>query len=111
VNNVFRDCRIAISCKDLSFATVRGCTFVSNQLAIEAKRKKPMFGGGAGEFVNCVFAANDTLLREDIFSKGRIKIEHSEMDAKASDVDLVRAAPALHNTDTTNPDGTRETLP
>ncbi|MGE5768940.1 MAG: right-handed parallel beta-helix repeat-containing protein, partial [Betaproteobacteria bacterium] len=40
-NNVFRDCRIAISCKDLSFATVRGCTFVSNQLAIEVKRKKP----------------------------------------------------------------------
>ena len=110
-NNFFRDCRIAISCKDLSFATVRGCTFVGNQLAIEAKRKKPMFGGGAGEFVNCVFAANDTLLREDIFSKGRIKIDHSEMDAKVSDADLVRVAPELHSTDTTNPDPPQETLP
>jgi len=103
-NNVFRGCRIAISCKDLSFATVRGCTFVGNQLAIEAKRKKPMFGGGGGTFLHCVFAENDTLLREDIFSKGRIKIDQSKLDAKASDYDLVGIAPALRDTDTPSHD-------
>ncbi len=94
-NNFFRDCQIAVSCKDLAFAKVDHCTFVRNRLAIEAKRKKPMFGGGAGEFVGCVFAANDTLLREDIFSKGRILIRDSDMDANADDHDLVGRVPAL----------------
>ena len=76
VNNLVRGCSIGISCKDLSYARVAHCTFVDNALAIEAKRKKPMFGGGSGEFVNCVFAANDTLLREDWFSNGKIKLDH-----------------------------------
>ena len=73
-----------------------------NRLAIEAKRKKPMFGGGAGEFVNCVFAANDTLLREDMFSKGKILIKDSDMDAKADDHDLVGRVPALESNEPPN---------
>jgi hypothetical protein len=85
VNNLIRGCNIGISCKDLSYARVAHCTFVSNDLAIEAKRKKPMFGGGAGEFINCVFAANDTLLREDLFSDGKIKLDHALSDDAGAD--------------------------
>jgi len=92
-NNSFRRCQIAVSCMDQSFAKVSRCTFEGNRLAIEAKRQKPMFGGGGGEFVRCVFAANDTLQREDGFSTGMIKIEESGTTAKASDQDLVRVAP------------------
>ena len=101
-NNFFRDCQIAVSCKDLAFAKVTHCTFVRNRLAIEAKRKKATFGGGAGEFVECVFAANDTLLREDIFSKGRILIKDSDMNAKADDHDLVGRVPTLESNDPPN---------
>lgn len=81
-NNLFSRCAIGISCKDLSFAKVTHCTFVNNKLAIEGKRKKPMFGGGSGEFVNCVFAGNEKLLDADYFSRGRVLVEHSVLDAQ-----------------------------
>jgi len=80
VNNLFRNCTIGISTKDLSYAQVAYCTFVNNKLAVEAKRKKPMFGAGSGELVNCVFAENDSLLREDYFSRGLVQIKNSVVD-------------------------------
>ena len=80
INNLFKNNAIAISTKDLSVAKVASSTFVENKVAIEAKRKKAMFGPGSGEFVNCVFAGNQTLLREDYFSRGRVTIDHSVAD-------------------------------
>ena len=75
VDNVYTGCEIGISVKDLSFARVANCTFANNKLAIEAKRKKPMFGPGSGEFVNCVFTGNQVVKREDYFSRGRVEIK------------------------------------
>ncbi|MCZ6818620.1 MAG: CotH kinase family protein [Calditrichaeota bacterium] len=83
-NNLFRGCDIAISMKDLSFARIAHCTFVDNRLALEAKRKKAMFGGGSGEVSNSVFAGNQTLLSEDRFSKGRVNISHALVDVAVS---------------------------
>jgi hypothetical protein len=98
-DNLIKNCSIGISCKDLSQARVNRCTFVENRLAIEAKRKKPMFGGGSGTFIECVFAANDTLLREDIFSRGRVQIQDSTIDTKEiADRDLVRMTPSSNGT-------------
>jgi hypothetical protein len=80
LNNLYRKCSIGVSCKDLSHPRIAFCTFVGNKLAIEAKRKKPFFGGGSGEFVNCVFSQNETLLQEDAFSKGQIVVHNSLAD-------------------------------
>ncbi|MFQ5649796.1 MAG: right-handed parallel beta-helix repeat-containing protein [bacterium] len=80
INSLFKGCDIGISAKDLSFVRAANCTFVENRLAIEAKRKKPMFGGGSGEVVNCVFSGNQELLTEDYFSKGRMIIKSSLSD-------------------------------
>jgi hypothetical protein len=77
-------CNIGVSCKDLSNPKIAYCTFVDNQLAIEAKRKKPFFGGGSGEFVNCVFSGNAALLTEDYFSKDKIKVSHSVTDVRVN---------------------------
>jgi hypothetical protein len=74
VNNLVRGNVIGISTKDLSHPRVAWTTFVDNETAIEAKRKKPMFGGGSGEFVNVVFSGNRVLLAEDSFSKGGVQI-------------------------------------
>jgi hypothetical protein len=74
VNNLLRGNVIGISTKDLSHPRVAWTTFVDNETAIEAKRKKPMFGGGSGEFVNVVFSGNRVLLTEDSFSKGGVQI-------------------------------------
>jgi hypothetical protein len=82
VNNLYVDCAIGVSCKDLSFARVEHCTFVGNKTAIEAKRKKPMYGGGSGEFDLCVFARNDVLLDEDYFSRGKVSIQRSVSDTE-----------------------------
>jgi parallel beta-helix repeat protein len=80
INCLMRGNSIGISCKDLSNPKIANCTFIGNGLAIEAKRKKPFFGGGSGHFVNCVFSENKTLLEEDYFSVGKIKIEASLAD-------------------------------
>jgi hypothetical protein len=80
INNLFKSNTIGISTKDLSVARAANCTFVQNKLAIEAKRKKPMFGPGSGEFVNCVFSANIQIVQEDYFSRGGVTIEHSLVD-------------------------------
>jgi hypothetical protein len=80
VNNLIRGNAIGISSKDLSFARVAYSTFLGNRLAIEAKRKKPMFGGAGGEFVNNVYVNNDELLSEDFFSRGGIQIYSSLLD-------------------------------
>jgi hypothetical protein len=56
---------------------------VDNKLAIEAKRKKEFFGGGSGEFVNCVFSGNAELFTEDYFSQNQILISHSILDVAA----------------------------
>jgi hypothetical protein len=74
VNNLVRGNVIGISTKDLSHPRVAWTTFVDNETAIEAKRKKPMFGGASGEFVNVVFSGNRVLLAEDSFSKGGVQI-------------------------------------
>lgn len=80
INCLMRENNIGISCKDLSNPGIANCTFIGNKLAIEAKRKKPFFGGGSGHFVNCVFSGNNKLLEEDYFSAGNIKIEASLAD-------------------------------
>jgi len=82
VNNLIRNNQIGIATKDLSRARVAYTTFVGNTLAIEAKRKKPMFGGGGGEFVNNVFSGNKKLLSEDYFSKGLVTMKSSWVDAE-----------------------------
>jgi hypothetical protein len=79
-NNLFKYNGIAVSTKDLSVAKVANCTFVNNKLAIEAKRKKTFFGSGSGEFINCVFSGNETLLWEDYFSRGQVTIDNSVAD-------------------------------
>jgi spore coat protein CotH len=83
VNNLYLRCNIAVSCKDLSSPKIAYCTFVDNKLAIEAKRKKEFFGGGSGEFVNCVFSGNAELFTEDYFSQNQILISHSILDVAA----------------------------
>jgi spore coat protein CotH len=80
INNLYLGCNIGVSCKDLSSPKIANCTFVGNNLAIEAKRKKPFFGGGSGEFVNCVFSGNKELLQEDYFSREKVKVSHSLVD-------------------------------
>jgi hypothetical protein len=80
INNLFKSNTIALSTKDLSNARVAHSTFVQNNLAIEAKRKKPMYGPGAGEFLNCVFSANTKILQEDYFSRGNVIIKQSLTD-------------------------------
>ncbi len=83
VDNLFKACQIGVSSKDLSYTKLAYSTFVNNVLAIEAKRKKPMFGPGSGEFVNSVFYGNKTLLEEDYFSRGLIKLQNSLVDNPA----------------------------
>jgi spore coat protein CotH len=80
VNNLFHGNQIGLSSKDLSHAKIAYSTFVGNVLAIEAKRKKPFFGGGSADFINNVFAENQTFLEEDYFSKGQVSIQNSLTD-------------------------------
>jgi len=84
INNMFKNCVIGFSTKDLSHAQVAHCTFFNNQLAIEAKRKKEMFGGASAEVVNSVFYGNKALLIEDYFSKGKVQVQNSLLDAAVS---------------------------
>lgn len=84
VDTLIRDNPIGISSKDLSFSKVAHSTFIGNALAIEAKRKKPFFGGGGGEFLNNVFARNVRLLQEDSFSQGRVQLSESVVDVTDS---------------------------
>ncbi len=80
VDCLMRRCVIGMSCKDLSHPRVAHCTFSDNKLAIEAKRKKPFFGGGSGEFLYCVFAGNEKLFEEDYFSRGLVEVKQSILD-------------------------------
>jgi hypothetical protein len=80
INGLFRDNLIGLSTKDLSHTQAAYVSFVDNVLAIEAKRKKPFFGGGSGEIVNSVFAGNQILLEDDYFSSGQVDIHHSVTD-------------------------------
>lgn len=84
VNCLYLDNKIGASCKDLSDAKIAYCSFIDNHLAIEALRKKPYFGGGSGELVNCVFANNDTLVSEDYFSRGKLHLTSSLLDVSTS---------------------------
>jgi len=81
INNLYVGCNIGVSCKDLSSPKIAFCTFINNNLAIEAKRKKPFFGGATGNFVSCVFSGNKELLDEDYFSDGGVAVRHSLVDA------------------------------
>ncbi len=83
VNNLMKGCVRGLSTKDRSNPRVAYNTFIGNQIAIEAKRKKPMFGGAGGTFVNNVFAENGTLVDEDYFSKGQVKVSHALSDDPA----------------------------
>jgi len=80
INNLFNHCNLGFSSKDLSDTKVAFCTFVNNNLAIEAKRKKPFFGGATGTVVSCVFSGNKKLLSEDYFSKDGIVVRNSLAD-------------------------------
>lgn len=93
VNNLIRGCQIGLATKDLSRPKVAHTTFVENVLAIEAKRKKPFFGGGGGEFVNNVFYGNGTLLSEDYFSRGQVSFKSSVVDRDATACAGCKAVP------------------
>ena len=80
VDALFRGNRTAVSSKDKSHSRIAHATFVDNVLAIEAKRVEAMFGGGSGEIVNSVFAHNQTLLKEDYFSRDRMALRHCLLD-------------------------------
>lgn len=80
LNNLYYHCNIGVSCKDLSNPKIAFCTFIGNNLGIEAKRKKEFFGGGAGTFVSCVFYQNKAMLSEDYFSKNQIAVRNSLLD-------------------------------
>ncbi|MCG8608741.1 right-handed parallel beta-helix repeat-containing protein, partial [bacterium] len=84
VNNLFRECDIGFSTKDLSHAKVAHSTFVGNRLAIEAKRKKPFFGGASAEVINSVFSGNQLLIEEDYFSKDQVSVKHSVADQQVA---------------------------
>jgi hypothetical protein len=94
VNNLLRANTIGISTKDLSFARVAYSTFVDNTLAIEAKRKKPFFGGGGGEFLNNVFTGNEELLTQDSFSAGKVVLGSSLVDVAAASCSDCETGPA-----------------
>ncbi len=83
-NALFRGNQIGISLKDLSHAKVSNATFTGNVLAVEAKRKKPFFGGGSGEFINSVFTENQVLLEDDYFSAGQVTFRDSQVDDPAA---------------------------
>ncbi len=102
INNLYIGCNIGVSCKDLSSPKIAFSTFIGNKLAIEAKRKKPFFGGGSGQFVSCVFADNGTLLEEDYFSKNQVSVRHSLVDAATNwptcqTAEMRFVAPEQHN--------------
>jgi hypothetical protein len=80
INGLFRGNQIGLSTKDLSHTQAAYVTFVDNVLAVEAKRKKPFFGGGSGEFVNSVFSGNQILLEDDYFSSGQVEFLNSVTD-------------------------------
>lgn len=80
LNNLYIGCNIGVSCKDLSSPKIAFCTFINNNLGIEAKRKKEFFGGGSGNFVSCVFYGNKKLFDEDYFSKNQINVSSSLFD-------------------------------
>lgn len=82
INNLYYRCNIGFSSKDLSSAKVAFCTFVENNLAMEAKRKKPFFGGATGNVVNCVFFGNKKMLSDDYFSKGGLEVRQSVFDTQ-----------------------------
>jgi len=80
INCLFVGNRIGTSSKDLSHTRIAHATYVNNRLAIEAKRKKPFFGGASAELVNCVFAGNDVLVDEDYFSRQQVGFSHTVFD-------------------------------
>jgi hypothetical protein len=95
VNNLLKSCVRGLSTKDRSSPRVAYNTFVGNQVAIEAKRKKPMFGGAGGTFVNNVFAENGALVDEDDFSKGQVEVTHALSDDPAAACPSCRVVEAL----------------
>jgi hypothetical protein len=80
VNCLFLNNLIGTSTKDSSVAKMAFCSFVGNHVAIEALRKKPFYDGGAGDFVNCVFAKNELTVTEDYFSRGKVRLFTSLLD-------------------------------
>lgn len=90
VNNVLVGCAIGIATKDLSDPRVAYNTLVGNRLALQAKRKKAMFGGGAGTFVNNVFAENGVMLEEDYFSRGQVTVRHALADTEIARCEACR---------------------
>jgi hypothetical protein len=80
VNCLFLKNLIGTSTKDSAIAKMAFCSFVGNHVAIEALRKKPFYDGGAGEFVNCVFAKNELAMTEDYFSRGQVRLFTSLLD-------------------------------
>jgi hypothetical protein len=76
LDNLFVRCNIGVSTKDLSHARIAYSTFVDNATAIEAKRKKPEFGGGTAEVANSVFVDNEVFFDEDVFSTGGIDLHN-----------------------------------
>lgn len=84
VNNLMKGCVRGLSTKDRSSPRVAFNTFLGNKVAIEALRKKPMFGGAGGTFVYNVFAENGALVDEDRFSEGQVKLSHALSDDPAA---------------------------
>jgi hypothetical protein len=102
LNNLYVGCNIGVSCKDLSSPKIAFCTFIGNNLAIEAKRKKEFFGGGSGNFASCVFYQNKKMLDEDYFSRNQVAVNNSLLDvpmewASCKTMELHFIAPEKNN--------------
>ncbi len=57
-DSVIEHCAIGIAVKDLSNARVERCALLENETAIAAYQKKPIFGGGRADIVDCDLIAN-----------------------------------------------------
>ena len=86
-NNLVFECKIGMSVKDLSDAKLENNYLVGNEIGLEAKRKKEIFGGGIAHLKNSILWGNKTETSVDEFSRfldeGGNTLE-SRRDAKPS---------------------------
>jgi len=79
-NSLFLGNVTGLASKDLSTVRVRRATFVENDSAVVANRKKPEFGPGSAVLEETVFARNGVVVSEDFFSRGGVDIRTSLLD-------------------------------
>ncbi|MFC1595081.1 right-handed parallel beta-helix repeat-containing protein, partial [Patescibacteria group bacterium] len=67
--NIISQCHIGISVKDLSRAEIEKAYLFKNNIGIELKQKKPIFGGGSATLKNSILWKNDLDITIDPFSQ------------------------------------------